>query len=143
MRAASFGKFALSALGGLIFLAQLAAQRLSVDYVNPLIGTAPVTDKEYPGNNSAPGEELYSGTVNPCAMGPDPNGYFVSARYPGSTALIACIGAVAQPTTAQGSQWVTLTTSSGYLSARAPRVDFGFGDSGTPAEVEFAGPQRR
>jgi putative alpha-1,2-mannosidase len=52
------------------------AQQRPVDYVNPLIGTAPMIDKEYLGNNPAPGEELYSGTVNPCAMVPDPNGYF-------------------------------------------------------------------
>jgi putative alpha-1,2-mannosidase len=51
------------------------AQRRPVDYVNPLIGTAPITDKRYLGNNPAPGEELYSGTVNPCAMVPDPEGY--------------------------------------------------------------------
>ena len=54
---------------------QAPAQRRPVDYVNPLIGTAPITDKEYLGNNPAPGEELYSGTVNPCAMVPDPAGY--------------------------------------------------------------------
>jgi putative alpha-1,2-mannosidase len=54
---------------------QALAKRLPVDYVNPLIGTAPMTDKEYLGNNPAPGEELYSGTVNPCAMVPDPAGY--------------------------------------------------------------------
>lgn len=45
-----------------------------VDYVNTLIGTAPLPDKEYLGNNPAPGEELYSGTVNPGAMVPEPNG---------------------------------------------------------------------
>jgi putative alpha-1,2-mannosidase len=51
------------------------AHRLPVDYVSPLIGTAPIIDKEYLGNNPAPGEELYSGTVNPCATVPDPAGY--------------------------------------------------------------------
>ena len=45
-----------------------------VDYVNTLIGTAPLPDKKYLGNNPAPGEELYSGTVNPGAMVPEPNG---------------------------------------------------------------------
>jgi len=61
----------------LAFAAVLQAQspRRPVDYVNPLIGTAPITDKQYLGSNPAPGEELYSGTVNPCAMVPDPAGY--------------------------------------------------------------------
>jgi putative alpha-1,2-mannosidase len=59
----------------LVVARQALAQRLPVDYVNTLIGTAPITDKEYLGNNPAPGEELYSGTVNPCAMVPDPAGY--------------------------------------------------------------------
>ncbi|MHA4812174.1 GH92 family glycosyl hydrolase [Flavitalea flava] len=45
-----------------------------VDYVNPLIGTAPLADKEYLGNNPAPGEELYYGCVNPGAMVTEPNG---------------------------------------------------------------------
>lgn len=45
-----------------------------VDYVNPLIGTAPITDKETIGNNPSPGEQLYTGTVNPGALVPDPNG---------------------------------------------------------------------
>jgi putative alpha-1,2-mannosidase len=46
-----------------------------VDYVNPLIGTAPMTDKEYLGNNPAPGEELYYGCVNPGAMVPNTAGH--------------------------------------------------------------------
>lgn len=45
-----------------------------VDYVNPLIGTDPLPYKKYLGNNPEPGEELYSGTVNPGAMVPEPNG---------------------------------------------------------------------
>jgi len=59
----------------IVSFSHAAAQRRPVDYVNPLIGTAPITDKQYLGNNPAPGEELYSGTVNPCAMVPDPAGY--------------------------------------------------------------------
>jgi putative alpha-1,2-mannosidase len=42
-----------------------------VDYVNPLIGTAPPEDKEYLGNNPPEGEELYCGAVVPGAMAPD------------------------------------------------------------------------
>jgi putative alpha-1,2-mannosidase len=46
-----------------------------VDYVDPMIGTAPLSDKEYAGGNPVPGEQIYTGTVNPGAMVPDPNGY--------------------------------------------------------------------
>ncbi len=45
-----------------------------VDYVNPLIGTAPMLDKDHIGNNPAPNEDLYYGSVNPAAKTPDPNG---------------------------------------------------------------------
>src|ERR1017187_3099493 len=58
-----------------------------VDYVNPLIGTAPITDKETIGNNPSPGEQLYTGTVNPGALVPDPNGNLELgpvSRYDGS-----------------------------------------------------------
>jgi len=37
-------------------------------------------DKEYLGNNPAPGEELYSGTVNPCAMVQIRTAIFASGR---------------------------------------------------------------
>jgi putative alpha-1,2-mannosidase len=63
------------ALPGRVSASPSAATRLRpVDYVNPLIGTAPITDKETVGNNPAPGEQLYTGTVNPGALAPDPNG---------------------------------------------------------------------
>jgi hypothetical protein len=41
-----------------------------VDYVNPLIGTAPPEDKEYLGNNPPEGEELYCGVVVPGMLRP-------------------------------------------------------------------------
>jgi putative alpha-1,2-mannosidase len=54
---------------------RLAGTRLRpVDCVNPLIGTAPITDKDTIGNNPSPGEQLYTGTVNPGAQVPDPIG---------------------------------------------------------------------
>lgn len=59
------------------------AQPRPVDYVNPLIGTAPLADKEYLGGNPVPGEELYTGTVNPGAMVPDPNGYVCAGPVTG------------------------------------------------------------
>jgi len=69
------GNFLPAAFFLIVIASHALAQRRPVDYVNPLIGTAPISDKQYLGNNPAPGEELYSGTVNPCAMVPDPEGY--------------------------------------------------------------------
>jgi hypothetical protein len=50
------------------------------------------------------------------------------------------IGALVKLTTAQGSQWVTLTTSSGYLSASDPRVHFGMGASAVADSIEIRWP---
>ena len=50
------------------------------------------------------------------------------------------IGALVKLTTAQGSQWVTLTTSSGYLSASDPRVHFGMGPSAVADTIEIRWP---
>jgi len=50
------------------------------------------------------------------------------------------IGAVVKLTTKQGLQWVTATTSSGYLSASDPRVHFGMGDSPFADSIEIRWP---
>jgi hypothetical protein len=50
------------------------------------------------------------------------------------------IGALVKLTTGQGSQWVTATTSSGYLSASDPRVHFGLGDSPIADSIEVRWP---
>jgi hypothetical protein len=50
------------------------------------------------------------------------------------------IGAVVKLTTTQGSQWVTVTTSSGYLSASDPRVHFGLGESAVADSIEIKWP---
>jgi len=50
------------------------------------------------------------------------------------------IGALVKLTTAQGSQWVTATTSSSYLSASDPRVHFGMGNSAFAASIEIRWP---
>ena len=50
------------------------------------------------------------------------------------------IGAVVKLTTKQGSQWVTATTSSGYLSASDPRVHFGLGNSQAADTIEIRWP---
>jgi predicted alpha-1,2-mannosidase len=52
----------------------LAAQRTSgkgpLDYVNPLVGTAPLDDQKLIGNAPPPGEQLYSGFTSPSATLP-------------------------------------------------------------------------
>jgi hypothetical protein len=50
------------------------------------------------------------------------------------------IGAVVKLTTSLGSQWVTVTTSSGYLSASDPRVHFGLGHSPLADSIEIRWP---
>ena len=50
------------------------------------------------------------------------------------------IGAVVKLTTSEGSQWVTVTTSSGYLSASDPRAHFGLGDSAAATSIEIRWP---
>ncbi|HLY42966.1 MAG TPA: CRTAC1 family protein [Terracidiphilus sp.] len=50
------------------------------------------------------------------------------------------IGAVVKVTTAAGSQWVTATTSSGYMSASDPRVHFGLGTSAVANQIEIRWP---
>ena len=58
----------------MVMISSALAQPVSkqpVDYVNPLIGTAPPIDEEYLGNNPPEGEELYYGSVIPGAAAPD------------------------------------------------------------------------
>lgn len=50
------------------------------------------------------------------------------------------IGAVVKLTTNQGSQWATVTTSSGYLSASDPRVHFGMGNCARAVSIEIRWP---
>jgi enediyne biosynthesis protein E4 len=50
------------------------------------------------------------------------------------------IGAVVKLTTTQGSQWATVTTSSGYLSSSDPRVHFGLGSATVATSVEIRWP---
>jgi len=67
-----------SAIGAFLFAATTVnaqkKQLRPVDYVDPLVGTAPMLDKDHLGNNPAPNEDLYYGSVNPAAKVPDPNG---------------------------------------------------------------------
>jgi hypothetical protein len=50
------------------------------------------------------------------------------------------IGAAVKLTTSQGSQWATVTTSSGYLSSSDPRVHFGMGSATVATSVEIRWP---
>src|SRR5579872_1210159 len=50
--------------------AALAAQKEPVDWVNTLVGTAPLDRQELIGNAPPPGEELYTGMTSPAAVLP-------------------------------------------------------------------------
>jgi hypothetical protein len=50
------------------------------------------------------------------------------------------IGAQVKVTTKLGSQWATVTTSSGYMSASDPRVHFGLGAANTIERIEIRWP---
>ena len=66
--------------------------------------------------------------------------HWITLRLTGHRSNKDGIGAVVMLTTAKGSQWATVTTSSGYLSASDPRVHFGLGDSLTADSVEIQWP---
>jgi hypothetical protein len=50
------------------------------------------------------------------------------------------IGAVIKLTTPEGSQWVTVTTASGYLSSSDRRAHFGLGISPAATSIEIRWP---
>ena len=50
--------------------AQLRAQKAPVDWVNTLVGTAPLDKQEFIGNAPPPGEELYTGMTSAAAVLP-------------------------------------------------------------------------
>src|SRR5450631_1818861 len=64
----STNAFLLLALGGLVLPAFQA--RRPIDYVNALVGTAPLDDPKLIGNAPPPGEELYTGMTSPGAVLP-------------------------------------------------------------------------
>jgi hypothetical protein len=66
--------------------------------------------------------------------------HWITLRLIGHKSNRDAIGAVVKPTTSQGSQWVTVTTSSGYLSASDPRVHFGLGNSAMALSIEIHWP---
>jgi len=66
--------------------------------------------------------------------------HWLTLRLVGHKSNRDSIGAVVKLTTAHGTQWATVTTSSGYLSASDPRVHFGLGDSAAADTVEITWP---
>jgi len=66
--------------------------------------------------------------------------HWITLRLTGHRSNRDGIGAVVKLTTRNGSQWATVTTSSGYLSASDPRVHFGMGDNASAASIEIRWP---
>ena len=66
--------------------------------------------------------------------------HWITLRLIGHKSNRDGIGAVVKLTTAHGSQWATVTTSSGYLSSSDPRVHFGMGDSAVASSIEIHWP---
>src|SRR6202167_877834 len=66
--------------------------------------------------------------------------HWLSLRLTGHKSNRDGIGAVVKLTTACGSQWATVTTSSSYLSASDPRVHFGLGKVDADVAIEIHWP---
>jgi enediyne biosynthesis protein E4 len=66
--------------------------------------------------------------------------HWLSLRLTGHKSNRDGIGAVVKLTTACGSQWATVMTSSSYLSASDPRVHFGLGKVDADAAIEIRWP---
>ena len=81
--------------------------------------------------NGGPAHILHNETVS--------NNHWITLRLTGHKSNRDGIGAVVKLTTSQGSQWVTVTTSGGYLSASDPRVHLSFGAAQWPLAPRFAG----
>ena len=82
--------------------------------------------------NGGPAHVLLNRTVT--------SNHWITLRLTGHKSNRDGIGAVVRLVTRAGSQWATVTTSSGYLSASDPRVHFGMGDSAIATKVEIRWP---
>jgi hypothetical protein len=69
--------------------------------------------------------------------------HWLTLKLVGHTSNRDGIGAVVKVTAGGQSQWVTVTTSSGYLSASDPRAHFGLGSSSHADSVEIEWPSGR
>jgi hypothetical protein len=66
--------------------------------------------------------------------------HWITLRLIGHTSNRDGIGSVVKLTTDKGSQWATVTTSSGYLSASDPRVHFGMSSDTRAASIVIRWP---
>ena len=66
--------------------------------------------------------------------------HWITLRLTGHKSNRDGIGAVVKVTTEHGSQWATVTTSSGYMSSSDPRVHFGLGESLVATRIEIRWP---
>ncbi|MDE3186839.1 MAG: CRTAC1 family protein [Acidobacteriota bacterium] len=66
--------------------------------------------------------------------------YWLTLKLVGHMSNRDGIGAVIKVTTSKGSQWVTVTTASGYLSSSDPRAHFGLGADASAESVEIRWP---
>ena len=82
--------------------------------------------------NGGPAHVLLNRTVT--------TNHWITLRLTGHKSNRDGIGAVVKLTTPHGSQWATVTTSGGYLSASDPRVHFGMGDSVVATNIEIRWP---
>ena len=84
------------------------------------------------GTNGGPTHILHNETVTA--------NHWITLHLTGHRSNRDGIGAVIKLTTAEGSQWVTVTTSSGYLSASDPRAHFGLGAYPVASSIEIHWP---
>ena len=82
--------------------------------------------------NGGPAHILHNETVT--------TNHWITLHLTGHKSNRDGIGAVVKLKTASGSQWVTATTSSGYLSSSDPRVHFGLGESPIAVAIEIRWP---
>jgi hypothetical protein len=66
--------------------------------------------------------------------------HWITLRLIGHKSNRDGIGAQVKVATKQGSQWATVTTSSGYLSSSDPRLHFGLGAASTADRIEIRWP---
>ncbi|HEY6491529.1 MAG: CRTAC1 family protein [Terracidiphilus sp.] len=82
--------------------------------------------------NCGPAYVLHNETVN--------DNHWITLRLIGHSSNRDGIGAVVNVTGPGGTQWATVTTASGYLSASDPRVHFGLGPRAGAVTVEIRWP---